>query len=62
MCCGEDRSPEHVQERLDRLIAEIKEIQAPMIHGGDAPDVVIVSDFSRQRDEIRHASVLGWVC
>jgi len=43
----EDRSPKQVQERLDRLIAEIKEIQAPMIHGGDAPDVVIVSSSAR---------------
>lgn len=37
------RSPSQVQERLDRLIRNIKEIQEPFLHGGTASDVLIVA-------------------
>lgn len=37
------RSPSQVQERLDRLISNIKKIQEPFMHGGPAPDVLIVA-------------------
>ncbi|ROW05863.1 hypothetical protein VPNG_08027 [Cytospora leucostoma] len=36
-------SPSQVQERLDRLIGNIKKIQEPFMHGGPAPDVLIVA-------------------
>ncbi|KAJ1337774.1 sedoheptulose-bisphosphatase [Microdochium nivale] len=41
--CEGGETPAQVEERLDRLIAEIKTIQAPMIHGGVAPDIMIVA-------------------
>ncbi|KXJ97244.1 phosphoglycerate mutase [Microdochium bolleyi] len=41
--CDGGETPAEVEERLDRLIAEIKSIQEPMIHGGAAPDVLIVA-------------------
>lgn len=37
------RTPIQVQERLDRLIGNIKKIQEPFIHGGAAPDVLVVA-------------------
>lgn len=37
------RSPSQVQERLDRLIGNIKKIQEPFMHGGPAPDILIVA-------------------
>ena len=37
------RSPSQVTERLDRLIGNIKKIQEPFMHGGPAPDVLIVA-------------------
>lgn len=40
-----DRKPEPVQERLDGLIAQINKIQEPFMHGGEAPDVLVVSLF-----------------
>ncbi|KAH7040953.1 phosphoglycerate mutase [Microdochium trichocladiopsis] len=41
--CEDGERPDQVEARLDRLIAEIKAIQAPVIHGGPAPDVLIVA-------------------
>lgn len=37
------RSPNQVQERLDRLIGNIKRIQEPFMNGGSAPDVLVVA-------------------
>ncbi|CAN8099812.1 unnamed protein product [Discula destructiva] len=39
--CPGGELPRQVQERLDRLINTIKEIQEPFMHGGAAPDVLI---------------------
>lgn len=36
------RSAQQVAERLDRLIAQIREIQAPYMHGEKPADVVLV--------------------
>jgi broad specificity phosphatase PhoE len=40
MCCG--RSPQQVTERLDRLIAKIRDIQRPHMNGEKPADVVVV--------------------
>ena len=37
-----NRSADQVTERLDRLIAQIREIQAPYMHGEKPADVVVV--------------------
>jgi hypothetical protein len=41
MSCG--RSPQQVTERLDRLIAKIRDIQRPHMNGEKPADVVVVS-------------------
>jgi hypothetical protein len=37
-----DRSPQQVMERLDRLIAKIRDLQRPHMDGSKAVDVVVV--------------------
>jgi hypothetical protein len=41
-CLTLSRTAQQVQERLDRLIGRIQEIQKPYLHGGSAPDVMVV--------------------
>ncbi|KAK9774607.1 putative Sedoheptulose 1,7-bisphosphatase [Seiridium cardinale] len=41
--CEGGELPDQVKERLDRLIGNIKKIQEPFMHGGDAPDVLVVA-------------------
>ena len=41
------RSCEEVTERLDRLIAKIRELQAPHMNGYKAADVVLVCIITR---------------
>ncbi len=36
------RSAQQVTERLDRLIAQIREVQAPYLNGQEPVDVVLV--------------------
>ncbi|ROW07875.1 hypothetical protein VMCG_03461 [Cytospora schulzeri] len=43
MGCPGGESPSQVQERLDRLIGNIKKIQEPFMHGGPAPDILVVA-------------------
>ncbi|KAH8678421.1 putative phosphoglycerate mutase [Xylariales sp. PMI_506] len=41
--CEGGEKPDQVQERLDRLIKQIIQIQEPFINGGTAPDVLVVA-------------------
>ncbi|KIW88525.1 uncharacterized protein Z519_11094 [Cladophialophora bantiana CBS 173.52] len=41
--CEGGESPQQVAERLDRLIAQIKDVQAPHMNGGKPADVVLVA-------------------
>lgn len=41
------RTPDQVQVRLDRLIKKIYTIQEPFMHGGPAPDVLVVRPLHR---------------
>ncbi|KAI9151485.1 putative oxidoreductase [Paramyrothecium foliicola] len=41
--CEGGESPSEVQKRLDELIGRITEIQEPFMHGGPAPDVLVVA-------------------
>jgi hypothetical protein len=44
------RSPQQVTERLDRLIAKIRDIQRPHMNGEKPADVVVVSKLQETRD------------
>jgi hypothetical protein len=47
---GNGRSPQQVTERLDRLIAKIRDIQRPHMNGEKPADVVVVSELQETRD------------
>ncbi|KAI9769726.1 MAG: hypothetical protein M1839_003602 [Geoglossum umbratile] len=41
--CEEGEAPEQVAQRLDSLIAEIRTLQSPNMHGGQPADVLLVA-------------------